>query len=164
VNTEHKSNTAESIRDLWRTPLPLFQHLNDEFDFDVDVAASDRNHLCKKYLTEKEDALKCSWGLNNWLNPPYSNIGPWVDKAIYEHNLGSTTVMLVPSDTSVKWFKRAFDSCNEVRFISGRLSFVNAETGKSVGGNNKGSVLFVWRAGCPQELKSIALIERANFY
>ena len=156
MNTEHKSNTDKSIRDLWQTPKQLFNNLNKEFIFTHDVAASDDNHLCDKYLTEKDNALDFRWGKTNWCNPPYSNIMPWVKKAAIEHQKGKTIVMLVPADTSVQWFKEAYNSCNEVRFITGRLAFVNADTKNPVSGNNKGSVLFIWRAYCNSHCVSLA--------
>lgn len=163
-NTENKSFTPESIRDLWQTPHEIFNKLDEEFNFTCDVAASESNHLCEKYFTESDDALINSWGKVNWCNPPYSDITPWVEKAIEQHKLGLTVVMLVPSDTSVKWFKLAYESCNEVRFISGRISFINADTQKPVNGNNKGSVLFIWRANAPKNSHTVTLIDRDYFY
>ena len=160
MSTENKSDTPIAIRDLWQTPLSLFHSLDLEFDFECDVASSNDNKLCLIHYTEKDNALNQEWLDSNWCNPPYSDISPWVEKAIEQHRLGKTTVMLVPSDTSVKWFKRAFESCNEVRFISGRLSFVNAATQKPVNGNNKGSVLFIWKAYAPTSSHSVSLINR----
>jgi phage N-6-adenine-methyltransferase len=87
-----------------------------------------------------------------------------VEKAIEQHKTNSTTVMLVPADTSVKWFKLAYESCNEVRFISGRISFINADTQKPVNGNNKGSVLFIWRGHAPKNSRTVTLIDRDGFY
>ncbi len=163
MNTEHKSNTSEVIRDLYQTPKQLFETLDLEFGFNCDIASSDENHFCEDWITQEENALKYgrSWGGVNWCNPPYSNIMPWVEATILKHKQGITTVMLVPADTSVKWFKEAFDSCNEVRFISGRLSFINAETQKPVSGNNKGSVLFIWRAYAKGHC--VTLVDRSDF-
>ena len=161
MSTENKSNTPTEIKDLWQTPKPLFDKLNAEFNFICDVAASRDNSLCDQFIDEKNDSLGVHrWLSSNWCNPPYSNITPWVDKAIDQHGQGKTIVMLVPSDTSVKWFKKAYESCNEVRFISGRLSFINAETQKPVSGNNKGSVIFIWRGGCPKESHTVSLVDR----
>jgi phage N-6-adenine-methyltransferase len=163
MSTEHKSNTPESIRDLWQTPPKLFEQLNKEFSFTCDVAASRENRLCKMYFDEAGNALNpiCDWFDSNWCNPPYSKILPWVQKARIEHEKGKTIVMLVPADTSVKWFKEAYESCNEVRFISGRLSFINADTQKPVSGNNKGSVLFIWRAHCKSHC--VSLVDRGDY-
>ena len=164
MNTENKSNTPENIRDLWQTPEEIFNTIDKEFNFVCDVAASYKNTFCKAYLDETQNSLLCSWSSINWCNPPYSNITPWAKKAIEQHKLGKTIVMLVPADTSVKWFKIAYESCNEVRFISGRISFINAETQKPVNGNNKGSVLFIWRGNAPKSSHTVTLINRDDFY
>lgn len=161
MSYEPDSNTPVEIRDLWQTPRCIFDSLDQEFEFTCDVAASHSNKLLSQYISynsESDNALVNGWCEVNWCNPPYSKIMPWVDKAIAEHARGKTIVMLVPADTSVKWFKKAYESCNEVRFISGRLSFINAETQKPVSGNNKGSVLFIWRAYCKSHC--VSLIER----
>ena len=160
MGTENKTFTPIEIRDLWQTPKAIFNTLNKEFNFVCDVAASRENRLCKMYFDEAGNALDplCDWFKSNWCNPPYSNIMPWVKKAKTEHEKGKTIVMLVPADTSVKWFKEAYNSCNEVRFISGRLSFINAGTQKPVKGNNKGSVLFIWRAYCTSHC--VSLVDR----
>lgn len=148
------SDTPSNIRDLWQTPRAIFDNLNDEFNFVGDVAASDVNHLHTHYLTEEQNALEVNWDEYfgegfKWCNPPYSDITPWVDKAAVHGNL----VMLIPADVSVGWFKRALASCHEVRFITGgRLSFVRADTQEPQNGNNKGSMLLVWRS--PEERPS----------
>lgn len=161
MSAEHKSNTPESIRDLWQTPPKLFEQLNKEFNFECDVAASESNSLCINFLDEEDNAISQPWFKSNWCNPPYSKILPWVQKARIEHEKGKTIVMLVPADTSVKWFKEGYESCNEVRFISGRLSFINADTQKPVSGNNKGSVLFIWRAHCKSHC--VSLVDRGDY-
>jgi len=43
---------------------------------------------------------------------------------------------------------------------SGRISFVNSETQKPVNVNNKGSVLFIWRANAPKNSHTVTLIDR----
>ncbi|WP_210467007.1 phage N-6-adenine-methyltransferase [Pantoea ananatis] len=144
------STTPPEHRDSWRTPPELFAGINAEFRFCGDVAASADNALHHCYLTEKQNALKADWikhfgGGFVWCNPPYSSITPWVEKANQECINGIGTVMLVPADTSVGWFNLARQACTEVRFITGgRLSFIRADTGKPVNGNNKGSMLIIW--------------------
>ncbi len=40
----------------------------------------------------------------------------------------------------------AYKTVDEVRLITGdRISFINAETQKPVSGNNKGSLLLIWK-------------------
>jgi phage N-6-adenine-methyltransferase len=156
MKTENKSHTPPAMRDLWRTPRELFVVLKNEFRFDCDVAASDDNALCEHWITEEMDAFAADWGLVNWCNPPYSDIRPWVQECIRWAGLGRTVVLLVPADTSTEWFRQAFFSANETRLISGRLSFVF--DGKPMPGNNKGSVLFIWR-GCDRN-RSVTLVDR----
>ena len=162
MNTEHKSNTPTEIRDLWQTPKFVFDYYDRRFGFNCDAACSDENKLVSEHwLTVEDNALHYStdWGGVNWCNPPYSDIMPWVNKAVEQYEEGKTVVMLIPADTSVKWFKKAFDNCTECHFISGRLSFINAETQKPVSGNNKGSVVFIFDPKSPVK-QSVHLIDR----
>lgn len=146
------SKTPLDQRDLWRTPPALFASLNAEFCFHLDAAAAPHNTLCRKFITAEQNTLETPWAdyLNVpgyvWMNPPYSDITPFVKKAAAESANQIGTVMLVPADTSVGWFKEAIQTASEVRFITaGRLAFINPVTGKPVSGNNKGSMLIIWR-------------------
>lgn len=149
------STTPPEHRDSWRTPPEIFAAVNAEFRFVGDVAASDVNALHHHYLTERDNALTINWREHFgegfvWCNPPYSDPMPWVNKATEECANGIGTVMLVPADASVGWFKAARQSCTEIRFvIGGRLAFINAATGKPVSGNNKGSILITWNPHNP---------------
>lgn len=146
------SKTPLDQRDLWRTPPALFASLDAEFCFQLDAAAAPHNALCRKFITAEQNTLETPWAdyLSIpgyvWLNPPYSDITPFVKKAAAESANQIGTVMLVPADTSVGWFKEAIYTASEVRFITaGRLAFINPVTGKPVSGNNKGSMLIIWR-------------------
>lgn len=146
------SKTPLDQRDLWRTPPALFASLDAEFCFQLDAAAAPHNALCRKFITAEQNTLETPWAdyLSIpgyvWLNPPYSDITPFVKKAATESANQIGTVMLVPADTSVGWFKEAIQTASEVRLITaGRLAFINPVTGKPVSGNNKGSMLIIWR-------------------
>ena len=146
------SKTPLDQRDLWRTPPALFTSLDAEFCFQLDAAAAPHNALCRKFITAEQNTLETPWAdyLSIpgyvWLNPPYSDITPFVKKAAAESSNQIGTVMLVPADTSVGWFKEAIQTASEVRFITaGRLAFINPVTGKPVSGNSKGSILIIWR-------------------
>ncbi|ENC8478461.1 phage N-6-adenine-methyltransferase [Escherichia coli] len=146
------SKTPLDQRDLWRTPPAIFVSLDAEFCFQLDAAAAPHNALCRKFITAEQNTLETPWADYLripgyvWLNPPYSDITPFVKKAATESANQIGTVMLVPADTSVGWFKEAIQTASEVRFITaGRLAFINPVTGKPVSGNNKGSMLIIWR-------------------
>lgn len=170
----HDSKTPESIRDLWRTPKEVFDYYDRRFKFNIDMAASETNNLCDYYITQEDDALLHSTfdevldqlGSEQhqdgsvWCNPPYSDCMSWVAMATeYVEIYKVPIVMLLPADTSVKWFKLAFDNCTECHLINGRLSFINEETGKPVSGNNKGSVVFVFDPNSPIK-QAVTLVDR----
>ncbi|WAX23114.1 DNA N-6-adenine-methyltransferase [Vibrio phage 13VT501A] len=171
MNTENKSNTPKEIKDLWQTPKFVFDYYDRRFGFTCDFAASHKNALCEHYFSEPVNGEGGALGASKddvcfdgsgavWCNPPYSDIMPWVKECYrLSHETGKVFVMLIPADTSVKWFKLAFENCTECHFISGRLSFINAETRKPVSGNNKGSVVFIFDPKSPVK-QSVHLIDR----
>ena len=109
----------------WETPPDFFKMLDRHYKFTLDAAASDSNHLCKKYFTEKDDALSRSWGNERvFINPPYGRgIGAWTAHAFEEAKKGTFSVMLLPARMDTKWFH---EWCHEsrVRLIQGRLMFL----------------------------------------
>jgi phage N-6-adenine-methyltransferase len=145
------SKTNQSDRDLWMTPKYVYIHYNRRFGFSHDVAASKENHLAPSYFTEEDNALTKEWGMVNWLNPPYSKTGDWVDKAIEQSSSDrrQIVVMLVPAATSVAWFEKAMKHCSECHIITGRIGFISNETGEPVNNNNIGSVVFVFDGMSP---------------
>ena len=57
-------------------------------------------------------------------NPPYSNIGEWVEKAFRESRKDHTlVVMLIPARVDTKYFHDFIYGRSEIRFIRGRLRF-----------------------------------------
>ena len=164
----NKSSTADNLKDLWRTPKYLFDALNSEFDFDVDVCASEENKLCEYFFNEQRSALTNHWysasGGASFMNPPYSKTQEFLQRAAQqakEHNL--TVVALVNANTDTKWFKGAVASANEIRLITGRVGFIN-ETGNKASGNTKGQCLIIWRGNCktPCQINMIDLKELQN--
>jgi site-specific DNA-methyltransferase (adenine-specific) len=61
-------------------------------------------------------------------NPPYSQIGRWVEKAFYEGQKDNTVVvMLIPARTDTRWFHNFILHRSEVRLLKGRLHFSGAK-------------------------------------
>lgn len=115
-----------SKTDEWSTPQDLFDKLNEEFHFDLDVCANESNHKCALYYDRKQDGLKMPWkGHIVWCNPPYGReIGKWVKKACLEHCAHDTTiVMLLPARTDTRWFHDYVLGWSTIRFLQGRLKF-----------------------------------------
>lgn len=111
-----------SKTDRWETPQQLFNELDDEFHFELDVCADDGNTKCQRWWSKEEDGLQMEWmtGYWNWMNPPYGReIGKWVKRA-YENGW---TVALLPARTDTRWWHDYIQDKAEVRFIKGRLKF-----------------------------------------
>ncbi len=51
-----------SKTDMWSTPQTLFDELDKEFNFDIDVCASPENAKCDTYFTEADNGLFQKWG------------------------------------------------------------------------------------------------------
>ena len=113
---------------VWETPQDLFDKLNEEFHFDLDVCALPENAKCEKYYTPEDDGLSQPWNGVCWCNPPYGRtIGKWIQKAYETFAGGGTVVMLLPARTDTKWFHEYIYNKAEIRFIKGRLKFGNSK-------------------------------------
>jgi phage N-6-adenine-methyltransferase len=120
---------GSSERHDWETPQALYDLLDSEFQFDLDVCASDDNAKCATWFTEREDGLSQPWTGTCWMNPPYGDeIVKWVRKAWESAQNGATVVCLVPARVDTGWW---WNYCRfgEVRFLRGRLRFGGGDTG-----------------------------------
>lgn len=124
----------ESHKQEWETPDDLFNRLNEEFHFDIDLAADSRNCKCVPYYNRKDNALNQTWKGTCWLNPPYGakehKLSDWVKKAYLEtRKRGCTVVMLIPARTNTRWWHDYCMKATEIRFLNGRPKFGDAEHG-----------------------------------
>jgi phage N-6-adenine-methyltransferase len=105
------------ITDERETPQDFFGPLHSEFHFDLDAAATYENAKVTRWLGPDSSLVKDAlgesvwWGDYGrcvWLNPPYSNIMPWLRYA--EQNVrrydNFCCVVLLPASTSSKWWHR----------------------------------------------------------
>jgi phage N-6-adenine-methyltransferase len=109
-----------SASDEWATPGETYRALDAEFKF-----ADDPCPLGASVVS----GLMREWKSPCFVNPPYSEIGPWMEKAAIEAKAGKTVVLLVPSRTDTRWWHEYAMKAKEIRFIRGRLKFGGAKTG-----------------------------------
>lgn len=113
----------------WETPQWLFDLLNAEFSFKLDVCASSKNRKCEKFFTRKDDGLIQPWGKEScWMNPPYGReIAEWMEKAGVQSMNGARVVCLVPARPDTEWW---WKNCiqGEIRFLRGRLKWPGSDT------------------------------------
>lgn len=129
--------------DRRRTPRDLFDALNQEFKFHVDLAADAHNHLLPEWLGPgsriAEDALAFDWSLRwsrgrGWLNPPYSrgNLDRFLAKCAEQADRGFTVVTVTPYMPSEGWFARLY-AATEIREIPHRVPFLKFDGTKDNG-------------------------------
>lgn len=108
--------------DVVETPDELYTLLDNEFHFNFDPAPVWENGI------QKWDGLEVDWKTCNYINPPYSNIGKWFEKAVKEMHKGNTSVFLVPLRMTPKyWVKWVYPYATEIRVIADRIQFKNYE-------------------------------------
>jgi integrase/recombinase XerD len=134
----YRARKGESVHfrsraDQWATPPDLFDELNGEFDFTLDVCAEKSNAKCKRFFSPKEDSLAQRWEGNCWMNPPYGRgVSNWMRKARQSaEDNGATVVCLVPARTDTAWWHEEvapyIGETVEARFLKGRLKFGGQE-------------------------------------
>lgn len=119
----------EKKSDTYGTPKWLFDGLNKEFDFRIDVAASDKNHLCRRYYTRKDNAFLQVWDDTFFCNPPFSRDGggllKWAEYAFEQSQTYNVCgVMIAVGDISAGHRKFALQHASEIRDLAQRVNFV----------------------------------------
>jgi site-specific DNA-methyltransferase (adenine-specific) len=104
--------------DKWSTPPEVLEPLQKEFQFNYDPCP----------ITWKEgdsDALLTDWGTRTFCNPPYSKVSEFVKKASDESQKGKLVVLLINVATDTKWFHEYIYNKADIRFVKGRIKFIN---------------------------------------
>lgn len=125
-----------SKSDEWRTPQVFLDRVREVSPIALDPCAPlDNPHWtdAPEALTEEDDGLKGSWYTQTlglvYVNPPYSAVKQWVEKAVQEAAEGREIVLLVPARVDTKWFQLVWDYAQAVCFWKGRIQFVGGKSG-----------------------------------
>ena len=102
--------------DNWATPNVMYEFYEKNNYFDP----------CP--LNSSFDGLEIEWKNKNFVNPPYSKIKQFVDKAIMEHKNGNEVILLIPARTDTKYFRKLVDYGCNIDFITGRLHFNESDS------------------------------------
>lgn len=129
--TDYHQTHWSSESDEWATPPELLRPLDHAvggFDLDPCSGAEERSIATETY-TEEDDGLAQRWHGRVWMNPPYSDVADWMEKAHLEA-LGDDVelvVTLVPARTSTQWYHNWATEAAALCFLEGRLSFSDAD-------------------------------------
>jgi phage N-6-adenine-methyltransferase len=128
----------KSKSDKWGIPKELYDKLNSEFHFDFDPCPID-------WKEGDADGLAIEWGASNFVNPPYSQVAKWIEKSYNEWKKGKNVVMLINAITDTKAFHKYIVGNAEIRFVKGRIKFVNVENPEKSAPNVKASIIVIFR-------------------
>ncbi|MBP8291456.1 MAG: ParB N-terminal domain-containing protein [Caldilineaceae bacterium] len=108
------SQRADYESDEWYTPQEYIDAAKAVMGaIDLDPASSEMAQTVVRagcYLTRFDDGLAQVRWLHQrvWLNPPYSNPAPWIEKLVREHQAGpfcTEAIVLVNNATETTWFQ-----------------------------------------------------------
>lgn len=89
--------------------IALIEERTGRGTWDLDVAASEKFHVCRHYYAKERSGLVLAWWGHVFVNPPYSCIETWVLRAISEWGKfdGPRSItMLVPNWTDRAWWQK----------------------------------------------------------
>lgn len=126
-----QTKDPDGVGDVWSTPFPIWGEILTKFYPNTiglkifDPAPNRARVLPGTWITEEwVDGLSMRWEAPWFLNPPWSDIAPWVRHAFNQ----GPGVMLIPTRTDQPWFHEAGPRCLVVH-IGGRVNYINPETG-----------------------------------
>lgn len=108
---------SKQLTDEWGTPDSIFKLLpsGSYFDpcpsFDQPKTFVKNNTLLSVTRMHPDlgfvDGLTAPWNPLNFVNPPFSDIGKWIEKANYEYDkFRAFSVVVIPDHTDQKWYRR----------------------------------------------------------
>ena len=131
----HMANISRN--DMWETPQPVYEKgcLLARFNPKLDVCATHETAKCSNYfgpdqtLALLRDGLnnKVRWKMNFFMNPPYSQVAKWIEKAIVEaQNNEVKGLILTYAKTDTQWWHKYIEGSKriDVHFIKGRINFL----------------------------------------
>ena len=128
--------------DYFETPPTIVTNIEGEtgLNFNVDVCANELNKKCHYYISESDDALKCTWKQRfshptvAFCNPPRSKNGKMVLRALEQWKTGDIDIVML-----LCWNDLGNKYCEEVRknLFNGTFGY-----------GNLGKVAF-WKNGKP---------------
>ena len=111
--------TTRTSDDYW-TPKWLFDALGLMFDIDVACPPEGPAHTpCKRFFTQADDGLAQPWNGRVFMNPPYSNASPWVNKWL-DHGNGIAITVVGKS----KWGDRLWAESDAIVLLKQNMHFV----------------------------------------
>lgn len=113
----------------WYTPVEFIEAARIVMgDIDTDPASNDTAQAfiqAGEYYTKESNGLAQKWGTNVWLNPPYGDPLPWIEKLLAEFEAGhiKQAILLVNTANSPQWSRLLWHSNFVVCLLDRRVRF-----------------------------------------
>lgn len=108
------------------TPPKITDFLYSFYKIDLDPCSDlDKNIKAKRHYTIEDNGLEQSWQGNLFINPPFSELPKWAEKAIADFNSGNITELIFLSklDARVGWFKPLINTASVFCLVEGYVCF-----------------------------------------
>lgn len=141
----------DTTTDVWLTPPCLIESLG-EFDLDPCCPNNLPWKTAREYysLENNQDGLILPWTGRVWLNPPYSNWVPFLEK-LKNHNNG---IALIFARTETRgFFDHVWNGADSILFLKRRVKFVKADLSEG-GSSTAPSVLIAYGKNNTDALKN----------
>ena len=141
-----------SDKNITLTPLDLISKIGS---FDLDPCGLQFHKTANKIISLPDDGLIDEWNGRVWLNPPYSNPKPFIEK-LANHGDG---IALVLNSTDTVWFQEyGLEKAKGMFLLKGRPKFTRMDmTDVSI---MRGVVLFAYGIESNELLKNCQLVGR----
>lgn len=138
MGTLHSKSLGKSGKQNWSTPrwfLKVLLTLLGYPAFSLDPCCDGPVNACgEKFFTPKQNGLKQKWFGHVFVNPPWNDIGSWVEKAKRELNNVDSITFLLPNKPETKWFEQLWQLNPTVYIVAPRLNYYDTTRGKLVSG------------------------------
>ena len=135
------------MSERWRTPEEVFNPLNEEFCFDLDVAADEELASISTY--SKDSLNLADWpGRTIWCNPPYGRkLELFVRRCAIEAMKDETKIVvaLIPLRCRAAWWHEAvIGKAVEVRCVRKRIKFKRPDGTRGKYTGSCDSCIVIW--------------------
>lgn len=115
-------------------------------EIDLDPASSlkaQETVVARQFYTKEQDGLSREWAGTTFLNMPYSDPAPWVEKLLEALGSGAVpeAIVLCNNTTDVGWAQQLLEASAAVCFMRGRIAFDRPDS-KANKGTRQGQIFF----------------------
>lgn len=127
-------HSARALTDEWLTPPDLLARLGP-FDLDPCSPVDRPWDTAAAHLTVEDDGLSTPWHGRVWLNPPYSEIEPWMARMAQRE--WGTALVFARAETRW-WMEFVWPRASAILFMAKRVTFYRGDGTASKAGHNSG--------------------------